>query len=135
MGSDQGLLLNTSGMKLVRCLVQVEKDPSAVSTEVDFLPIVGFQPKTNGSFHPVLVTGPLIGWGEYRASVGGCFVYGVCADTSSGVSTADQHFSSIEDFTKASIEVVLPRVGEVRREKGWPAQMLPNTSFERTREG
>ncbi len=130
--ASQPVVPNSSGAKLIRCLVSVDTSPPAVSTEIQYFPVVAFAVNNDTSFTPLLVSGPVIGWGEVRASMAGAYVYGICLDSTSGVVTTDNKYDSVEDFVSYAKSVVAIAVSDVRREKGWPESTMPNLAIQST---
>jgi hypothetical protein len=121
------LVPNSGGAKLICCTVSIERDPPTVSAHVSYLPIIAFVRTDNHVLRPLLTTGPLVGWGELRASTVGCFVYGVCIDDNSGVSTVDRRYDSVAEFIDHAKALVTIEVAKVREQKGWPAHQIPTT--------
>lgn len=118
---------NSCGARLVRCVVSVQKEPPTVDSRIEYLPIVAFSENENGSFIPLSFSGPIVGWGELRASVIGCYVYGVAFENCEGVETVEGRYASIQKFTEYAVDVATRRIAEVRREKGWPGRLIPRT--------
>jgi hypothetical protein len=105
-----------------------------VSTDIQYFPVVAFAVNSDMSFTPLLVSGSLIGWGEIRASIAGAYIYGICLDSTSGVVTADNKYDSVADFVSYAKSVVAIAVSDVRREKGWPENTMPNVAKQSTSE-
>jgi hypothetical protein len=109
---------NSMSLKLVQCTVVFDSEKRRFDTTVSFFPIVAFESLESGSFAPQLVSGKVIGWGEVRASAVGASVYGVCASTPEGVTTADQCYPTIDGFVQHSELLIALAVDRVREELG-----------------
>ena len=118
------ILKNPMSHKLIECTVIFDSDNRRFDTTVSFFPIVAFESLDSGSFAPQLVSGKVIGWGEIRASAVGASVYGVCATTPEGVTTADQRYPTIESFVKHSEILIALAVDRVREELGHKPMQL-----------
>jgi hypothetical protein len=121
---------NSLGAKLIRCTVTVKKEPPTVATVVAYLPIVAFSHHRDHSFCPLVISGPLVGWGELRASVVGCYVYGICLDDESGVTTSNYLYDSVAEFIEHSKTLATLKVASVRKEKNWPEHLIPTVSLD-----
>ena len=110
---------NATGARLVTCSVSIERTPETITHSLTERYIVAFEISDKGHFVPLTLAGKIIGWGELRASVVGCFVYGIGLISGGPIQGAEQDFSSLELFVEYARRETLAAVRGVRKEKGW----------------
>ena len=118
---------NAAGARLITARVEFDdQPPCAPHIALTECLIVAFQYDGQRCM-PITLTGPVAFWGELRVSTGGAVVYGVTSGT--GIETPDgARYASMAEFKARLLAMVGPRVREVRREKGWPEERLPQLS-------
>jgi len=126
-------LPNSAGLQLVECRVIFDRVPPRASVTMSFSPLVAFR-RASQYFVPVDVNGPIPGWDSIRASVSGASIYAVFTPNCAGVVTANQRYSSLDEFSKHSLLLAAGAVEAVRSDKGWEEASFP-ASFLRSSEG